>query len=161
MDSHFEDAIDDAAGLPADVVGPGRAPSGRLVGFAMISDGIPAEILAARDDIVGPYYLWRLLIDERRQGKGYGTATLDAVVDYVRTRPDADMLLDELQPGPDGPQPFYLGYGFRDTGTIMWDEEHLLRSTWTRRTDERSTSIPRTRSTLARWSASRRSGSAG
>ena len=53
---------------------------GQLVGFVMISDGIPAETLAADDDIVGPYYLWRLLIDHRHQGRGYGAATIDAVV---------------------------------------------------------------------------------
>ena len=58
----------------------------------MISDGIPQETLAADRDIVGPYFLWRLLIDERVQGRGYGAATIDAVVAYVRTRPGADVL---------------------------------------------------------------------
>ena len=43
------------------------------VGFVMISDGIPADTLAADADIVGPYYLWRLLIDEGAQRQGYGT----------------------------------------------------------------------------------------
>ena len=57
-------------------------------GFVMISDNIeePGE------DMLGPYYLWRLLVDAKFQGRGYGAATLDAVVDYLRTRPNADVL---------------------------------------------------------------------
>ena len=54
------------------------------VGFAMISDNIPRATLDADPTLAGPYFLWRLLIDERHQRRGYGTATLDAVVDYVR-----------------------------------------------------------------------------
>src|SRR5215471_17463512 len=53
------------------------AQAGTLVGFAMISDNIPPPI---DDDLVGPYYLWKLLIDHRCQRRGYGAATLDAVV---------------------------------------------------------------------------------
>src|ERR1700704_4691529 len=45
------------------------------VGFVMISDGITVDDPA----YVGPYYLWRLLVDHRFQGRGYGTAALDLV----------------------------------------------------------------------------------
>jgi diamine N-acetyltransferase len=62
MESHFEDAIEDARANPRMwSVHDGD----QVVGFAMISDDIPAERLAADDDIVGPYFLWRLLIDAR------------------------------------------------------------------------------------------------
>jgi diamine N-acetyltransferase len=125
VEDSFQDALDDPRACPR-MWAVKDAASEEVVGFAMISDGIPDEVLAAADDLVGPYYLWRLLIDERRQGKGYGTATLDAIIDYVRTRPDADILWTSCSQEPDGPRPFYLGYGFRDTGTIF-DEEHLLR----------------------------------
>ena len=60
------------------------AGTGALVGFAMISDNIPPPM---DDDLVGPYYLWKRLIGHRFQGRGYGAATLDAVVDYLGTRP--------------------------------------------------------------------------
>jgi len=73
------------------------AGTGTLVGFAMISDNIPQPI---DDDLVGPYYLWKLLIDHRFQGRGYGAATLDAVVDYLRTRPGAHMLYTSLRRRP-------------------------------------------------------------
>ncbi|HYX10675.1 MAG TPA: GNAT family N-acetyltransferase [Candidatus Acidoferrum sp.] len=120
MISHFEDAIVDARACPRMwAVKDGE----QLVGFVMISDGIPPETLAADDDIVGPYFLWRLLIDKRCQGRGYGRATLDAVVDYVRARPDGNSLLVSCAAGEGSPQPFYLHYGFEKTGELKWGEE--------------------------------------
>ena len=96
MISHFEDAIADAAACPRSW-SVHDADDGTLVGFVMISDGIPDETLAANDDIVGPYFLWRLLIDHRQQGRGYGRATIDAVAAYVRAQPRRPGPADELQ----------------------------------------------------------------
>jgi diamine N-acetyltransferase len=98
------------------------ADSGALVGFVMISDNIPQPM---DDDLVGPYYLWKLLIDHQHQGQGYGSATLDAVADYVRTRPAADVLFTSCADGPGSPRGFYLRYGFADTGRVMWGENVL------------------------------------
>ena len=92
------------------------------VGFAMISDGIPQATLDADPTLAGPYFLWRLLIDERFQRRGYGTATLDAVAAYVRSRPNGDTLLTSAGQGPGSPQPFYERYGFVPTGEVMEDE---------------------------------------
>jgi diamine N-acetyltransferase len=96
--------------------------TGALVGFAMISDNVPQPM---DDDLVGPYYLWKLLIDHPFQRRGYGRATLDAVVDYLRTRPGADVLYTSCADGPGSPRGFYLRYGFTDTGRVMWDENLL------------------------------------
>ena len=71
------------------------------------------------------YYLWRLLIDERFQGRGYGAATIDAVVAYLRTRPGADLLWTSCRAGPGSPQPFYLHYGFVLTGDVKLGEDLL------------------------------------
>jgi diamine N-acetyltransferase len=98
------------------------AATGVLVGFAMISDNIPEPM---DDDLVGPYFLWKLLIDERFQRQGYGAATIDAVVDYVRTRPGADVLYTSCSDGPGSPRGFYLGYGFTDTGRVESGENVL------------------------------------
>jgi diamine N-acetyltransferase len=98
------------------------AETGTLAGFAMISDNIPQPI---DDDLVGPYYLWKLLIDHRFQGRGYGAATLDAVVDYLRTRPGADVPYTSCSDGPGSPRGFYLRHGFTDTGRVMWGENVL------------------------------------
>jgi diamine N-acetyltransferase len=88
----------------------------------MISDNIPQPI---DDDLAGPYYLWKLLIDHRFQRRGYGTAALDAVVDYLRTRPGAEVLDTSCADGPGSPRAFYLRYGFTDTGQVLWGENVL------------------------------------
>ena len=124
MISHFEDAISDAKACPR-MWSVHDAETGQLVGFVMISDGIPQEALDRDDDIVGPYYLWRLLIDHPFQGRGYGAATIDAVVRYLRTRPNADVLLTSCKAGEGSPQPFYLRYGFEKTGEVKWGEDLL------------------------------------
>jgi diamine N-acetyltransferase len=85
----------------------------RPVGFVMISDGITVD----DPSYLGPYYLWRLLIDKRYQGQGFGAATIRLIVDHlVRTRPDARVLLTSVVPGPSTPLNFYLRQGFRATG---------------------------------------------
>jgi diamine N-acetyltransferase len=118
MASHFEDAADEPRAKP-------RMWSvhddDQLVGFVMISD----HIEQLDEDLLGPYFLWRLLIDARYQGRGYGAATIDAVVAYLRTRPDADALLTSCGRGEGSPQPFYERYGFVATGEIKWDETVL------------------------------------
>lgn len=124
MEGHFEDAVEDAHACPR-MWSVHDATTSELVGFVMISDDIPADTLAARDDTVGPYYLWRLLIDERFQGRGYGRATIEAIVDYLRPKPTAEVLLTSCQDGPGSPQPFYLQYGFVKTGIVMWGEDLL------------------------------------
>ena len=125
MESHFEDAAAEPEGKPR-MWSVHDADEGTLVGFAMISDNIPQAVLDADDDIVGPYYLWRLLVDARFQGRGYGAATIDAVVEYLRTRPGADVLWTSCVRGEGSPQPFYERYGFRPTGRIV-DDEIVLR----------------------------------
>jgi diamine N-acetyltransferase len=92
------------------------------VGFVMLSDGIPP----GHPELLGPYYLWRLLIDARRQRRGFGAAALDLVVDYLRTRPHATTLLTSTVPGPASPSGFYLRYGFTRTGDVF-DGEDILR----------------------------------
>ncbi|MFL5679274.1 MAG: GNAT family N-acetyltransferase [Chloroflexota bacterium] len=118
MESHFEDAADEPRAKPRMWAVYDGA---QLVGFTMISDNIEQ----LDEDLVGPYYLWRLLIDERFQGRGYGAATIDAVVDYLRTRPGADVLYTSCAAGDGSPQRFYLHYGFTLTGESKWGEDIL------------------------------------
>lgn len=97
-----------------------------VVGFVMLSDGVAPEVVAADPHMVSPYFLWRLLIDHRRQRRGYGAAALDALVEYLRNRPEADALYTSAVPGDGSPQPFYERYGFAATGDIA-DDEVVLR----------------------------------
>jgi diamine N-acetyltransferase len=48
------------------------------VGFLMLSWDVPLGL----PGILGPYFLWRLLIDERHQRRGFGTAALTNVTSW-------------------------------------------------------------------------------
>ena len=121
MEEIFEEADEEQRAMPRPWAVHDSA-TGALVGFAMISDDIPQPM---DDDLVGPYFLWKLLIDAPLQGRGYGAATLDAVVDYVAKRPGADVLYTSCADGPGSPRGFYFRYGFTDTGQVMWGENVL------------------------------------
>ena len=92
------------------------------VGLVMLADDVPP----GTDEIPWRYYLWRMLIDARFQGRGYGRAALDLVLDHLRTRPGADTLVTSIVAGEGSPLGFYLRYGFRATGEVF-DHEHVLR----------------------------------
>jgi diamine N-acetyltransferase len=86
------------------------------VGFVMLYDS-PAE---------GVYFLWRLMIDERFQGRGYGRRALELLVDYVRARPNAKELGVSYHKGAGSPEGFYRKLGFVETGEMEGDE-HVAR----------------------------------
>jgi diamine N-acetyltransferase len=88
------------------------------VGFVMIADEV------ANPDYI-PHYLWKLLIDERHQGRGYGTATLDLIVAYFGGRPGVEVLTAHAGQGDGSPIAFYERYGFERTGEVV-DGEAVL-----------------------------------
>ncbi|GAB2968057.1 GNAT family N-acetyltransferase [Saccharothrix stipae] len=107
-------SLDDAATTPeAEPWFRAIYSDGQPVGFVMLSWNVPPD----RVGIIGPYYLWRLLIDDRHQGRGFGRAALSLVVDLVRAD-SATELLTSYQPGDGEPWPFYRGFGFQPTGEI-------------------------------------------
>jgi diamine N-acetyltransferase len=90
------------------------------VGFVMLSWN-----LTPGPGLLGPYFLWRLLIDERHQRRGFGRAAMAQIIDLVR-EDGARELLTSYQPGEGGPWPFYQRLGFEPTGEIE-DNEIVLR----------------------------------
>jgi diamine N-acetyltransferase len=86
---------------------------------AIYADDEPVGFVMLYDDPDTPeYFLWRLMIDGRYQGRGYGRHALDLLVDYVRTRPGASELRSSYVPGDTGPGGFYRRYGFEETGEL-------------------------------------------
>ena len=81
------------------------------VGFVMLSWDVTPDPPV----IIGPWFLWKILIDERHQGRGYGREALQLVADIVRANGAAE-LLTSCVPGDDGPEPFYRRLGFAPTG---------------------------------------------
>ncbi len=82
-----------------------------LVGFVMLYDPTLVESPDEPD-----FFLWRLMIDKSHQGKGYGRAAVEALVEHVRTRPGAQRLLVSHVKSADRLSRFYQSLGFRYTG---------------------------------------------
>ncbi len=62
------------------------------------------------------YNLWRFMIDERHQGRGYGRRALALLFAHVKTLPRADAFYTSCAPAEGGPGPFYEKMGFAYTG---------------------------------------------
>jgi diamine N-acetyltransferase len=107
-----------------------REPDGRALYWAIYAEDMPVGFVMISDDVGGPgyfpQYLWKLFIDERYQGRGYGTATLDLIADYFRRRPEVEIMRTSCGQGEGNPLGFYEGYGFKQTGDIVFDNEILL-----------------------------------
>jgi GNAT superfamily N-acetyltransferase len=95
---------------------------GLPVGFVMLSWDVEPQ----PPEINGPWFLWKLLIDYRHQGKGYGREVVRQIVDLVRGE-GATELLTSYVPGEGGPAGFYTRLGFVPTGELDPDGEVLLR----------------------------------
>lgn len=61
--------------------------------------------------------LWRLNIAAGDQGKGYGRFAVESVAEELRRRGTKQFHVT-WHPGPDGPEGFYLGLGFRPNGEV-------------------------------------------
>jgi diamine N-acetyltransferase len=120
--STVEDSIQEAA----------EEPDGRAMYWAVYADETPVGFVMITDETSGapgyiPQYLWKLLVDERHQRRGYGTAILDLVVEYFKRRPEVEVMSTSAQQGEGSPIPFYERYGFEQTGDLVFDDEVLLR----------------------------------
>jgi len=84
------------------------------VGFVMIADEVGSP------DYI-PHFLWKLLVDKRHQRRGIGTATLDLIVQYFRSR-NVEAMWTSVVEGEGSPVAFYERYGFERTGDLHGDE---------------------------------------
>jgi diamine N-acetyltransferase len=82
--------------VPASLLEAAAEPDGRALYWAVYADETPVGFVMISDEVGSPdyipHYLWNLLIDERFQRRGFGTAALDLVVEYFRGRPGVDDL---------------------------------------------------------------------
>ena len=95
---------------------------GRPVGFVMLS----WDLEPVPPGLNGPWFLWKLLIDHRHQGRGYGREVVRQVMDLVRTGGGSE-LLTSVVPGEGGPSGFYARLGFVPRGDHDPDGEVILR----------------------------------
>lgn len=96
-----------------------------LVGFIQIAYYTEEQ----EDELDAPLYeVWRFMIDEKEQGKGYGKEALSKAVDYVKTMPcgEAENLYISFVPGNEAASHVYEAVGFKETGQEVDGETVML-----------------------------------
>jgi Acetyltransferases len=84
-----------------------------MVGFVMYA--------LDRDD--GNWWIYRLMIDERYQGKGYGRAALTSAIDRIRREPGCTKIVVSLKPNNAVARRLYRSLGFVETGQQVGGED--------------------------------------
>jgi GNAT superfamily N-acetyltransferase len=92
------------------------------VGFVMLSWNVTPQ----PPHINGPWFLWKLMIDERHQRHGYGLDVVRQVIALIRAE-GATELLTSYVPLEGGPVGFYRRIGFVPTGELDPEGEVLMR----------------------------------
>ena len=91
---------------------------GRMVGYVMV----------IYDYDVPEYDIWHMMIDESAQGHGYGSAALDLVIDYIRTKPfgPSDRIALTCNKNNGTARKLYVSRGFAATGVEDEDEIEMV-----------------------------------
>ena len=97
-------------------------PFGIYEGEAMVG-----YVMVIYDYDLPEYDVWHMMIDESAQGRGYGGAALDRVLDYIRTKPFGSSDRVALTCSKENPvaRKLYESRGFRPTGAEYDDEIEL------------------------------------
>ncbi|WP_194911162.1 GNAT family N-acetyltransferase [Catenulispora rubra] len=95
---------------------------GEPVGFVMLSWNVEPQ----PPDVIGPWFLWKLLVDRRYQGRGYGAETVRQVARLVCAE-GATELLTSYVPSNGDPAGFYRRLGFVPTGDLDGNGEVIVR----------------------------------
>jgi len=95
---------------------------GEPVGFVMLSWNVTPQ----PPEIIGPWFLWKLIVDERQQGRGIGRAIVDEVIGLIRAEGATELFTSHVV-GEGSPDGFYERLGFEPTGTFDPQGERILR----------------------------------
>ena len=94
------------------------------VGFCMIGFGTDDDWEDAPTIAKDNYNLWRFMIDRQYQGKGYGKAAMERVLDFIAEEPcgPAEYCWLSYEPENAAAKALYVSFGFRETGERDGDE---------------------------------------
>ena len=96
--------------------------------FGIYADGkMVGYVMVIYDYDVPEYDVWHMMIDESKQGNGYGAAALDRVLDYIKTKPFGGSDKITLTCNKENPKApgLYKSRGFKETGNEDEDEIEL------------------------------------
>ena len=96
------------------------------VGFIMIGFDVDDYWDDAPEIARGNYNLWRLMIDKKYQGKGYGKEAVRLALDFINTLPcgSAEYCWLSYDPENEAARNVYSSFGFSETGEM--DGEELI-----------------------------------
>ena len=113
------------SGVPESILEAAEEPDARALYWAIYDDETPVGFVMIADEVGSSdyiaHFLWKLLVDERYQRRGFGAATLDLIVEYFRNR-GVDTMWTSVGQGEGSPIAFYERYGFTRTGDLHGDE---------------------------------------
>jgi diamine N-acetyltransferase len=94
---------------------------------AIYADETPVGFIMLHDDPEKEqYFLWRMMVDGRYQGMGFGRRAMEIFIDHVKSRPGAKELLTSVVQEEGSAQGFYEKIGFKLTGAYE-DGEAVMR----------------------------------
>ena len=96
--------------------------------FGIYSDGkMVGYVMVIYDYDVPEYDIWHMMIDKSMQGRGLGSAALDRVIEYIRTKPfgNSDRIALTCNRDNASARRLYERKGFRATGIEDEDEIEL------------------------------------
>ena len=87
-------------------------------------DTMVGYVMVIYDCDIPEYDIWHMMIDEAQQKKGYGSAALDLILDYIKTKPFGSSGRVALTCNKDniGAIKIYKSKGFTETGEVFDDE---------------------------------------
>ncbi|MBR5347683.1 MAG: GNAT family N-acetyltransferase [Lachnospiraceae bacterium] len=101
--------------------------------FVIYADGVAVgfTMFAFEPDYEDPdsrYWLWRFMIDEKRQGRGYGREALQQIIAYFRENGATNIRLSTKESNVNAIR-LYESVGFKRTGGMV-DEETEFELNW-------------------------------
>ena len=95
------------------------------------------KAIYAKEDLVGfimyeldteeqQVFIWRFLIDQRYQGKGYGRQTIEAVLAMAKEQAQITKVVADYVDGNEPMKKILLGLGFEETGFDPDINEHIM-----------------------------------
>jgi GNAT superfamily N-acetyltransferase len=117
-----DDCLRDAAENPQGKPWPrGVYRDGSPVGFVMLSWDVEPD----PPRLIGPWFLWKLMVAPAVQGQGVGKAVVQHVAGVVQEHGGSELLTSIAQ-GDGTPYGFYLGLGFVPTGEYAESDEEIM-----------------------------------
>jgi diamine N-acetyltransferase len=83
-----------------------------MVGFVMYG--------VSRDE--GTYWILRVMVDRRFQGRGYGHAAMELLLARLRAMPGCEQVAISYEPENEVARRLYASVGFRETGEVVEGE---------------------------------------